>query len=53
MSRKCPYISPLLNCMSTGEGTIHCLREEFHEKCRHRHFADRRMQGKKEQMEGK
>lgn len=40
---KCPYISPLLNCLSTGQGSADCLNREFHENCRHRHFADRRM----------
>ncbi len=41
--QKCPYISPTLNCLSTGKGTIQCLDKRFHEKCGHRHFADRRM----------
>lgn len=43
MTRKCPYISPSLNCMSTGKGTVLCLDPGFHERCQHRHFADRRM----------
>ena len=48
MPKKCPYISPLLNCLSTGSGSVHCLREEYHKKCMHRHFADRRAAGMNE-----
>ncbi len=41
--QKCPYISPLLNCLSTGKGSVLCLDKNFHEQCSHRHFADKRM----------
>jgi len=29
--------------MSTGEGSVKCLDRDFHEKCAHRHYADKRI----------
>jgi hypothetical protein len=51
MVRKCRYISPILNCLSTGNGSAQCLSEDFHKKCEHRHFADRRIGIPEEQKE--
>lgn len=40
---KCPYISPVVECLSTGTGRAVCFDRKFHEQCDHRKFADERM----------
>lgn len=33
---RCPHISPVLDCMTGGEGTLNCLDPIYHERCKFR-----------------
>ncbi|HLD49398.1 MAG TPA: hypothetical protein VJB11_03465 [archaeon] len=35
-SKKCPHISPILECTAGGDGHIGCLDHKYHRDCSHR-----------------
>ena len=31
--KKCPYLSPVLECLAGGDGTVNCLMHDYHRDC--------------------
>ena len=34
--RKCQYLSPVLECLVGGKGTVNCLMNNYHRQCKHK-----------------
>jgi hypothetical protein len=44
IQNKCEHLSPMIECNVGGNGTVHCLKEDFHTFCPYkvRHVRTRR-----------